>query len=122
MAQHKDNHVSLLRTPRKWYNRFAWIFIILIIGYLVAEIRFGWRLDNLMDGILGRVSDLMTIIVGSFFIVSHLWITQANRSDNKIRDEGKKEAAKELINALLEAQNKGMTLREFAEQIENIEG
>ncbi len=64
----------------------------------------------------------MTIIVGSFFIVSHLWITQINRSDNKIRDEGKKEATRELINALLEAQNKGMTLREFAEQIENIEG
>lgn len=122
MDQYKDDHVSLLRTPRKWYNRFAWIFILLVIGYLVAELAFDWSWHTLSNGVLERVSVLMTIIVGLFFIVSHLFRTHINRSNNKIRAEVRKEATEELINELLKAQNEGKTLRQFAEQIKNTEG
>lgn len=75
MIQNQDNseYVSLVRIPRSWFHVFVGIFLTLIITNTLLELLTSWKWILLGDTILIRMSVLMTLIVGWFFIISHIW-------------------------------------------------
>ena len=75
MIQNQDSndYVSLVRIPRKWFQVFVGIFLTLIITNTLLELLTNWEWKLLGDTILIRMSVLMTLIVGWFFIISHIW-------------------------------------------------
>ena len=72
MDQQENEYVSLVMIPRKWFKIFVWIFSVLVIVNLGVEIFFSWNWDILGNTTLTRTSVLMTLIVGFFFIISHI--------------------------------------------------
>ena len=73
MSYNEDDFVSLVRIPRKWFNLFVCIFLTLVITNTLLELLTDWKLELLGDTILTRNAVLMTLIVGWFFIFSHIW-------------------------------------------------
>ncbi len=73
MSNNEDDFVSLVRIPRKWFNLFVGAFLTLIITNTLLELLTDWKLELLGDTILTRNAALMTLIVGWFFIISHIW-------------------------------------------------
>ena len=73
MSNNEDDFVSLVRIPRKWFNLFVGTFLTLIITNTLLELLTDWKLELLGDTILTRNAALMTLIVGWFFIISHIW-------------------------------------------------
>ena len=118
-----NNYVSLVRIPRKWFNAFVWTFSGLVILHLFFELVFGWRWKALGETVLTRMSALMTLIVGWFFIISHtlegLMLGRAKLFRERVYAEGKAagkaEARKELFDVLRDAQQKGIPLEEALE-------
>ena len=72
MESNDKDYVSLVRIPRKWFYVFARIFSSLVLLNLLLEVFFGWKLEALGGTLLTRTSVLMALIVGFFFIFSHL--------------------------------------------------
>ena len=72
MESNDKDYVSLVRIPRKWFYVFARIFSSLVILNLLLEVFLGWKLEALGATLLTRTSVLMALIVGFFFICSHL--------------------------------------------------
>ncbi len=92
MNRSESDYVSLVRIPRKWFRLFVWIFSSLVILNVSAELLLGWTWEALGETILTRMAVLMTIIVGWFFILSHVWegimLGYAKLYRDRIRAEG----------------------------------
>lgn len=63
----------MVRILQKWFNLFVVIFLTLIITNTLLELLTDWKWDLLGDTILTRMAVLMTLLVGWFFIISHIW-------------------------------------------------
>ena len=116
MNQNENDYVSLVRIPRKWFNLFVWAFSILIIANALVEFFFDWDWKSLLGGTaLERMAVLMTLIVGWFFILSHIleaiMLGYAKLFKDRIRAEAREEVYKELEQAVKE----GKTLKEVLE-------
>ena len=117
MGVNENEHVSLVRIPRNWYYVFVWTFPTLIIANVLVELFFGWDWKNLLGGTaLERMAVLMTLIVGWFFIVSHIWegllvLGYAKLFKDKIRAKEREEVYKKLE----QADKEGKTLKEVLE-------
>ena len=72
MNENENEYVSLVRIPRKWFNVFVWTFSGLIIANTASEIWLDWALKDLGETALARMAVLMTLIVGWFFMLSHI--------------------------------------------------
>ena len=117
MNQKQNEHVSLVRIPHKWYYAFVWTFIIFIFLNTVAEIVWDWDWYGLLKGTaLERIAILMTLIVGYFFIVAHIWdgivVIKHKFSRKTLRSEG----ASNLYQKFLKAQKEGKTFKEALEK------
>ena len=99
MNQNENDYVSLVRIPRKWFNIFVWTFSGLIIANTLAELLTDWAWQGLGETTLARMAVLMTLIVGWFFILSHIWevimLGYAKLFRDRIRAEGKAEGRAE---------------------------
>ena len=119
MDEKGNEHVSLVRIPRKWYYVFVFVFPALIVTQVVFEIFFDWDWKKLLgETALERMAVLMTLIVGWFFIVSHIsevimlglaklykekiYANAENKVYEKLEREGKKGKTLEEV---LEAHN-----------------
>ena len=115
----ENDHVSLVRIPRKWFNVFVWTFSSLVILNLLAELVFGWTWKALGDTALTRMAVLMTLIVGWFFILSHIveviMLGYAKQFKDKIHAQGREEGREEVVKELQEAQRKGIPLEQVLE-------
>lgn len=115
----ENDHVSLVRIPRKWFNVFVWTFSSLVILNLLAELVFGWTWKALGDTTLTRMAVLMTLIVGWFFILSHIveviMLGYAKQFKDKIHAQGREEGREEVVKELQEAQRKGIPLEQVLE-------
>ena len=125
MNQKENDYVSLVRIPRKWFNIFVWTFSSLVIANVLIELCTGWAWKHLGGTLLTRTAVLMTLIVGWFFILAHIWevimlgyaklfkdkILAQGRAEGKA--EGKAEGRAEVYRELLQAQRKGITLEEL---------
>ena len=113
----EDDHVSIPRIPRRFYHGFALVFIILVIGYFGTELGFKVIWESLSNGLLERVSVLMTLVIGFFFIITYIYtavMSRKARQANKISDETKTE----VLNKAEEFLEQGKTLREFVNALE----
>ena len=125
MNQNENDYVSLVRIPRKWFNVFVWTFSSLVIANVLIELCTGWAWKDLGETVLTRTAVLMTLIVGWFFILAHIWevimLGYAKLFKDKLlaegraegRAEGKAEGRAEVYRELLQAQREGMTLEEL---------
>lgn len=116
MNQNGNDYVSLVRIPRKWFNVFVWTFSSLVIANVLIEFFTGWAWKHLGETVLTRMAVLMTLIVGWFFILAHIWevimLGYAKLFKEKILAQGKAEGRAEVYRELLQAQRKGITLEE----------
>ena len=120
MNQNGNDHVSLVRIPRKWFNVFVWTFSSLVIANVLIEFCTGWAWKHLGETLLTRNAVLMTLIVGWFFILAHIveviMLGYAKLFKDKIlaqgRAEGKAEGRAEVYRELQQAQKEGITLEE----------
>lgn len=117
----KNEYVSLVRIPRQWFFVFVWSFSILLVVHTAIDLffDFAWNVA-LGDTLFIRMSVLMTLIVGWFFIVSHIWealmLGYAKAFKDKVRAEGKAEGKTELLDALETDLEAGLTLEEALEK------
>lgn len=121
MDKQKDDHVSIPRILRRHYHAFAIFFIILVIGYSVVEIGLKVIWESLSNGLLERISVLMTLVIGFFFIISYIYaffLSRRERQASKIYDEAKKASETEVLNKAEEFLQQGKTLREFVDALE----
>ena len=120
MNQNGNDYVSLVRIPRKWFYVFVWTFSSLVIANVLIESFTGWSWQHLGETVLTRTAVLMTLIVGWFFILAHIWeaimLGYAKLFKDKIlaqgKAEGKAEGRAEVYRELQQAQEKGITLEE----------
>ena len=71
--QTENDYVSLVRIPRKWFNVFVWSFSSVIVVNTSIEFLTDWAWEGLGTTASTRTAVLMTLIVGWFFIISHIW-------------------------------------------------
>ena len=107
MNENENGYVSLVRIPRKWFIIFVWTFPILIVANTLVDIVFDWTWKlTLGETLLTRMAVLMTLIVGWFFILSHVWegimLGAAKMFKDKIRAEEREAVYKELAQAAKE--------------------
>ena len=117
MNQNGNDYVSLVRIPRKWFNVFVWTFSSLVIANVLIEFFIGWAWEHLGETLLTRTAVLMTLIVGWFFILAHVWeaimLGYAKLFKDKILAQGRAEGRAEVYRELLQAQKEGITLEEM---------
>jgi len=121
MNQNGNDYVSLVRIPRRWFNVFVWTFSSLVIANVLIEFFTGWAWKDLGETLLARTAVLMTLVVGWFFILAHIWeaimLGYAKLFKDKIlaqgRAEGRAEGKAEVYRELQEAKRKGITLEEL---------
>ena len=123
MDQNDNEYVSLVRIPRKWFYVFVWTFSILIIANTLVDISTDWTWQNALgETLFTRMAVLMTLIVGWFFILSHIWeaimLGYAKAFKDKILAQGEAK----VINALQEAQKKGIPLEQALETYKSKNG
>ena len=106
MNQNENDYVSLVRIPRKWFNIFVWTFSGLIVANTLAELLTDWAWKGLGETTLARMAVLMTLIVGWFFVLSHIWeiimLGYAKLFRDRIRAEGKAEGRAEVYREVSE--------------------
>ncbi len=106
MSYNEDHFVSLVRIPRKWFNLFVGVFLTLNIANTLFELLTDWKLELLGDTILTRMAVLMTLIVGWFFIFSHIWegimLGYARIFRDRVFAEGKAEGKAEHHREILD--------------------
>ena len=116
MNQNENDYVSLVRIPRKWFNIFVWTFSSLVIVNVLIEFCTSWAWKHLGETVLTRTAVLMTLIVGWFFILAHIWevimLGYAKLFKDKILAQGRAEGKAEVYRELLQAKKKGITLEE----------
>ena len=95
----ENDFVSLVRIPRKWFNLFVWFFSTLIIANILVELLTGWAWKDLGETTSTRTTNLMALIVGWFFILSHIWevimLGYAKMFKDRVFAEGKAEGIAE---------------------------
>ena len=116
MNQNGNDYVSLVRIPRKWFYVFVWTFSSLVIANVLIEFCTNWAWKHLGETLLTRTAVLMTLIVGWFFILAHVWeaimLGYAKLFKDKILAQGKAEGRAEVYRELQQAQERGITLEE----------
>ena len=136
MNQNENEYVSLVRISHKWFNLFVWTFSIIIIAYTLIEFLFQWSWIKSLGGTaLERIAILMTLIVGWFFILSHIleaiMLGYAKRYRDRIRaeaieevyedahkevyEDAHKEGYEKMNRELQQAAKEGKTVEEFLE-------
>ena len=111
-STNEKDYVSLVRVSSKWFYIFVLSFSIITILNLLIELLTDWAWKELGNTLLTRMSVLMTLIVGWFFILSHAWevtmigLGYAKRFKQKIFDEGKAEGKAEAYQEIYEAWEK----------------
>lgn len=79
----------------------CWIFSTLIIANILVELLLDWAWKDLGETTSTRTANLMALIVGGFFIVSHIWevimLGYAKMFKDKVFAEGKAEGKVEGI-------------------------
>ena len=119
MNENDKDYVSLVRIPRKWFFVFVFVFSGLIIANTLSELVFGWAWKILGETALARMAVLMTLIVGWFFILSHIveaiMLGYAQLFKNRILAEGEAKGEAKVIHALQEARKKGITFEKALE-------
>ena len=121
MNQNENDYVSLVRILRKWFNAFVWTFSSLVVANVLIQLCTGWAWKDLGETLLTRTAVLMTLIVGGFFILAHIWeaimLGYAKQFKDKLlaegRAEGKAEGRAEVYRELQQAQREGVTLEEL---------
>ena len=102
--QDENNYVSLVRIPRNWFHLFVGTFLTLIIINTLLELLTAWKWELLGETILTRMAVLMTLTVGWFFIVSHIWefimLGYARTFRDRVFAEGKAEGKAEVYREL----------------------
>ena len=116
MNENENDYVSLVRIPRKWFNVFVWIFSTVIIANTLAEFFIGWAWKDLGETTSTRMAVLMTLIVGWFFILSHIveviMLGYAKLFKERMRAEGRAEGRAEMYAVLRQALKEGRTLED----------
>lgn len=106
MNENENDYVSLVRIPRKWFNVFIWTFSTVIIANTLVEFFIGWAWKDLGETTSTRMAVLMTLIVGWFFILSHIveviMLGYAKLFKERLRAEGRAEVYEELERAYKE--------------------
>ena len=133
MNQNENHYVSLVRIPRKWFNVFVWTFSSLVVANVLIEFFTDWVWKDLGETLSTRTAVLMTLIVGGFFILAHIWeaimlgyaklfrdkLLAQGRAEGKVEGraegkvEGRAEGKAEVYRELQRAQREGMTLEEL---------
>ena len=117
MNENENEHVSLVRIPRNWYYVFVWTFPTLIIANVFVELFFDWDWKNLLDGTaLERMAVLMTLIVGWFFIVSHIWVGIKALGYALLKNRIHAEGAAQLYQKLEKDEKDGKSFKEALEE------
>lgn len=100
----ENDYVSLVRIPRKWFHLFVWSFSTITVVNTLVELLTDWAWEELGTISLTRMSVLMTLTVGWFFILSHVWevimLGYAKIFKEKVYAEGKAEAYREISHKL----------------------
>ena len=115
MNENENDYVSLVRIPRKWFNIFVWTFSTLIIANTLAELLIGWAWKELGETILTRMAVLMTLLVGWFFILSHIWESMMLGYAKLFKERIRAAAREEVYKELEQAEKEGQTLGEVLE-------
>ena len=115
MDEKENEYVSLVRIPRKWFFVFVWTFPSLIIANTLAEFFLGWTLKDLGETALERMAVLMTLIVGWFFILSHISEAIMLGYAKVFKDRIRAKEREELYKKLKQAEREGKTLTEALE-------
>lgn len=112
MDEKQNGYISPIQIPKKYFYVFVLIFSITITINISAELITailldeGWYLDTLGETRLIRSVNLMTFIVGCFFIISHTWeaimLGSAKLLRDKFRKEGMEEARKQIFEEIRE--------------------
>ena len=117
MNENENEHVSLVRIPRKWYYVFVWTFPTLIIVNVFVELFYDWNWKGLLGGTaLERMAILMTLIVGWFFIVSHIWVGIKALWYALLKGKFLAEGANQLYRKLVKAEKDGKPFKEALEE------
>ena len=89
----KNEYVSLVMIPSKWFYLFVWIFSTIIVLYTLVELLTNRTWTGLGETAYTRMAVLMTLIVGWFFILTHIWevimLGYAKIFKEKVYAEGK---------------------------------
>lgn len=119
----QSEYVSLVRIRKKWFYAFIVTFSTLIIISTILDLVFHWHIIGLGDTIYTRTAVLMTLIIGWFFIISNIWegimYGWAKVYKDKIIKEAKDEAKDEVLSALENAINKGISVETILTELRN---
>ncbi len=121
--QTENEYVSLVRIPRKWFYIFVWTFSVGIVVNTLVELLTDQAWKSLGETTLERTAVLMTLIVGWFFILSHIWelimLGYARIFKDRVFAKGKAEGKAEVYQELeewekrkMEAEARGETFTE----------
>ena len=100
--QTENDYVSLVRIPRKWFNLFVWSFSTVIVVNTLVELLTDWSWKGLGETTSTRTAVLMTLIVGWFFILSHIWEVIMLGYAKLYKDKVRFEVAKQYHHAIVE--------------------
>ena len=125
----ENDFVSLVRIPRKWFYLFVWCFSVLIFANMLVELLTDWAWKDLGETPSTRTANLMTLIVGWFFIGSHIWevimLGYAKMFKDRVFAEGKAEGIAEQYHLFLEWNHRRIQAekegKEFTEPIPTAE-
>ena len=121
--ENQSEYVSLVRIRKNWFYVFIVTFSTLIIISTILDLTFHWYIKDLGDTILTRTAVLMTLIIGWFFIISNIWecimYGWAKVYKDKIIEEAKDEAKDEVLSALENAINKGISVETIIAELRN---
>ena len=125
--QDKNDDVSILQIPRRWFNFFSKVFISTIVGFTIFAIidQFFIKIKLAQDFFdnrwLHRGSVLMTLIVGYIFIIARLLHRLTLSDSSKSYTEGRK-AEREIIRDWLNDETRtSLTKREILEKLNELE-
>ena len=113
----ENEYVSLVRIPREWFYVFVWTFSILIIANTSVDIFTDWTWQNVLgETLFTRMAVLMTLIVGWFFILSHIWEGTKALGYALLKSRFLAEGAAQLYQKLVKAEKDGKSFKEALEE------
>ena len=111
MNENENEYVSLVRIPRKWFYVFVWAFSTLVIANTLVDIFTDWTWKNALgETLFTRMAVLMTLIVGWFFILSHIWEGIMLGAAKLFKDQIRAKVIEEIYRLLEQARKDGKTL------------
>ena len=116
--QDKNDDVSILQIPRRWFNFFSIVFIAAILAFTIFDPLFKVKVfqDFLDSRWLHRGSVLMTLIIGYIFVVARSLHRFTLKDSNRRYEEGRK-VEREIIIKWLEHQAQSRLRDELLEKL-----